>query len=284
MTEKKNSEYMLPPKKLLDDDDMLENERFYNLSKLLNNKYKNDKLVIPLGIDEKKEKYYLDLQNIPLLLICGESGSGKSVFLDSTVISLLLKNTPDELNFLFIDPKLVELSEYKDIPHVIFDGTVQDKTKIDYLNGKIRDREAILEKYKCKNIDEYNSHNDTKLEKIILIADEITDIIDDESFGELLRKIANRGSDYGIYIIIATNSSIKENIDKSVLKLFTYIISFDLASKEESKYLRIKGANLLKSNGEALIKCRNNDIIKMQMPYVSDKQIKAVVDYIKNES
>ena len=116
-----NKEYVMPSKDLLiknSERDDLE-DRYYRLSKLLFKKDLNEKLLVPIGIDDKKEKCFVDLSEISTMLIGGETGSGKSVLIDSIIVSLLLKNTPDNLKFVFIDPKKIELFEYDGIPHII---------------------------------------------------------------------------------------------------------------------------------------------------------------------
>ena len=89
---------------------------------------------------------------------------------------------------------------------------------------------------------------------------------------------------YGFHLILATNSYLKNHFNRALLNSFPYIITFDLASEEQAKYLKIQGADLLKAGGEILIKCRNNDILKMQTPYISNEEIKKVVDFIKEQS
>lgn len=283
-----DKDYILPNKDLLNKSNELfkSDSRFYNLSKMILKKDLNNKLTIPLGIDETREKYYMNLETIPALLISGETGSGKSVFLDSAIVTLLLKNDPSELKFLFFDPKLVELGEYDGIPHVIIDGFRNtDGYKIDYALLMLEERKKVLKEAKCKTIEEYNKlYFNSKLSQIIIIADESVDMMKDDRILELIKNIISKGVDYGFHLILATNSYLKEHFNRTLLNSFPYIITFDLASEEQAKYLRIQGADLLKAGGEVLIKCRNNDIIKMQTPYISDDEIKKVVDFIKKQS
>lgn len=283
-----NKDYILPNKDLLNKGNELfkSDSRFYSLSKMILKKDLNNKLTIPLGIDELKEKYYMNLQTIPALLISGETGSGKSVFLDSMIVTLLLKNNPDDLKFLFFDPKLVELGEYDGIPHLIIDGNNNtDGYKIDYALLMLDERKKILKEAKCKTLEEYNKiYFNTKLPQIIIIADESVDMMKDDRILELIKSIISKGVDYGFHLILATNSYLKNNFNRVLLNLFPYIITFDLASEEQAKYLKIQGADLLKAGGEVLIKCRNNDILKMQTPYISDDEIMKVVGFIKKQS
>lgn len=283
-----DKDYILPNKELLNKSNELfkSDSRFYNLSKMILKKDLNNKLTIPLGIDEKRDKYYMNLESIPTLLISGETGSGKSVFLNSAIVTLLLKNNPNELKFLFFDPKLVELGEFDGISHVIIDGhSNTDGYKIDYALLMLEERKKVLKDAKCKTIDEYNKlYSNSKLAQIIIIADESVDMMKDDSVLDLIKTIMSKGVDYGFHLILATNSYLKNHFNRALLNSFPYIITFDLASEEQAKYLKIQGADLLKAGGEVLIKCRNNDILKMQTPYISDEEIKKVVDFIKEQS
>ena len=112
--------YILPNKKILEkESEFLDDDKYYNLSKMIYHKDFRDNYVIPLGMDKNKEKYYLDLRNISGMFISGETGSGKSVFLHSVIVSLLLKNSPNDLKFIFYDERKIELNNYKRLPHYL---------------------------------------------------------------------------------------------------------------------------------------------------------------------
>ena len=131
-----NDNYVFPSKELLEvSTDELEEKRYYNLSKLLLKKDADDNLYIPLGITDDKERYYVDLKEISGMFISGETGSGKSVFLNSIIISLLFKNTPSDINFIFIDLNKVELNQYERIPHLLTNVFYDKKQSIDILTN-----------------------------------------------------------------------------------------------------------------------------------------------------
>ena len=274
--------YVLPNKSILEkESNELESDKYYNLSKLIYHKDFKDNYVIPLGIDNNKEKYYLDLKNISGMLISGETGSGKSIFLHSIIISLLLKNTPEELNFIFYDRRNVELNNYLLLPHLY-----QNKFNFDDLKcvvDLLEKRQALFLEKGYTNINSYNEKEVDKLSRIAIIVDEIGDIIDSNNFKNNICRILTDGYKYGIHLIIATSSYLKEYYDDKIIDLFNYIITFDLASKEQAKFVKIDNANLLNVEGDALVKCRNNNIVNLQTPYVSTIDIKNIVDFINNQ-
>ena len=194
-----NKGYVMPSNDLLikniERDDL--DDRYYRLSKLLFKKDLNDKLLVPIGIDDKKEKYFVNLNDISLMLIGGETGSGKSVLIDSIIISLLLKNSPDDLRFVFIDPKKIELFEYDGIPHMVDNGFDTDelshiidngfdtedwKRKIILIKEMIDKRIELLSGVRVSNIRKYNDISNDKLAQVVIVIEEAYDMIHDKEF------------------------------------------------------------------------------------------------------
>lgn len=283
-----NKEYVMPSKDLLiknSERDDLE-DRYYRLSKLLFKKDLNEKLLVPIGIDDKKEKCFVDLSEISTMLIGGETGSGKSVLIDSIIVSLLLKNTPDNLKFVFIDPKKIELFEYDGIPHIIdsYFDTGDWKNKIILIKEMIDKRIELLSGICVSNIKKYNDVSTDKLSQVIIVIDEAYDMIHDKEFIELVRCIGSVGVNVGVHLIISTNMCVKKEFDKELLSLFSYILTFDLSNSEQSRYMNLRGAEFLKTCGEAMVKVRGEGVAKIQAPYVSDKEINNIVEFIKNEN
>lgn len=274
-------------------------DRYYRLSKLLFKKDLNDKLLVPIGIDDKKEKYFVNLNDISLMLIGGETGSGKSVLIDSIIISLLLKNSPDDLRFVFIDPKKIELFEYDGIPHMVDSGFDTDelshiidsgldtedwKRKIVLIKEMIDKRIELLSGVRVSNIRKYNDISNDKLAQVVIVIEEAYDMIHDKEFIELVRCIGSVGVNIGVHLIMSTNMCVKSEFDKELFSLFGYVLSFDLSNSEQSRYMNLKGAEFLKVCGEAMIKVRGKGVVRIQAPYISDKEIKNVVEFIKNEN
>ena len=293
-----NKGYVMPSKDLLikniERDDL--DDRYYRLSKLLFKKDLNDKLLVPIGIDDKKEKYFVNLNDISLMLIGGETGSGKSVLIDSIIISLLLKNSPDDLRFVFIDPKKIELFEYDGIPHSGFDtdkishiidngfDTEDWKRKIVLIKEMIDKRIELLSGVRVSNIRKYNDISNDKLAQVVIVIEEAYDMIHDKEFIELVRCIGSVGVNIGVHLIMSTNMCVKSEFDKELFSLFGYVLTFDLSNSEQSRYMNLKGAEFLKVCGEAMIKVRGKGVVRIQAPYISDKEIKNVVEFIKNEN
>lgn len=283
-----NKGYVMPSKDLLiknsERDDL--DDRYYRLSKLLFKKDLNDKLLVPIGIDDKKEKYFVNLNDISLMLIGGETGSGKSVLIDSIIISLLLKNSPDDLRFVFIDPKKIELFEYDGIPHMVDSGfdTEDWKRKIVLIKEMIDKRIELLSGVRVSNIRKYNDMSNDKLAQVVIVIEEAYDMIHDKEFIELVRCIGSVGVNIGVHLIMSTNMCVKSEFDKELFSLFGYVLTFDLSNSEQSRYMNLKGAEFLKVCGEAMIKVRGKGVVRIQAPYISDKEIKNVVEFIKNEN
>lgn len=283
-----NKGYVMPSKDLLiknsERDDL--DDRYYRLSKLLFKKDLNDKLLVPIGIDDKKEKYFVNLNDISLMLIGGETGSGKSVLIDSIIISLLLKNSPDDLRFVFIDPKKIELFEYDGIPHMVDNGfdTEDWKRKIVLIKEMIDKRIELLSGVRVSNIRKYNDISNDKLAQVVIVIEEAYDMIHDKEFIELVRCIGSVGVNIGVHLIMSTNMCVKSEFDKELFSLFGYVLTFDLSNSEQSRYINLKGAEFLKVCGEAMIKVRGKGVVRIQAPYISDKEIKNVVEFIKNEN
>lgn len=237
------------------------------------------KLTVPLGIDTIGEKYYIDMQSVPALLICGTTGSGKSVFLDNMIITLLLKNNPDELRFMFFDPKLIELGEYDGIPHLMVDTDKEyDTDKLNFILKLLKDRKRLLND---KTILEHNKNSENKLSQIFIIVDESIDVMQYDGINKIINEIIDNGVSLGVHLVLATNAYIQKDFSSRMINKFPYIISYDLTDKKQSTYLNIEGSDLLEDKGSALVKCRDNKLIKLQTPFISNKEINRVVEFIK---
>lgn len=273
--------YILPTKELLSKSEELfdKNSDYFSLSKMIFKKDLSKKLTVPLGIDTSGEKYYIDMQSVPALLICGTTGSGKSVFLDNMIITLLLKNNPDELRFMFFDPKLIELGEYDGIPHLMVDTDKEyDTDKLNFILKLLKDRKRLLND---KTILEHNKNSENKLSQIFIIVDESIDVMKYEGINKIINEIIDNGVSLGVHLVLATNAYIQKDFSSRMINKFPYIISYDLTDKKQATYLNIEGSDLLEDKGSALVKCRDNELVKLQTPYISDKEIIRVVDFIK---
>ncbi len=276
-----NNKYILPTKELLSKTEELFNkdENYFSLSKMIFKKDLSKKLTVPLGIDESNEKYYIDMESVSALLICGTTGSGKSIFLDNLIVTLLLKNNPDELRFMFFDPKLIELGEYDGISHLMVDTDKEyDTDKLNFILKLLKDRKRLLNN---TSILEHNKNNKNKLSQIFIIVDESIDVMKYDNINKIINEIIDNGVSLGIHLILATNSYIKNDFSSKMINKFPYIISYDLTDKKQATYLNIEGSDLLEEKGSALVRCRDNKLVRLQTPYISTEEIKRVVDFIK---
>lgn len=279
--------YVLPDKSLLEErsPEIDDNKKYYNLSKITFKKDLDNKLLFPVGVNPD-DKYYIDMQNRSSMLILGETGSGKSIFINSIIISLLLKNTPDELKLLFIDPRGAELGLYSGIPHLlkpVVRTKEQSLFELKKLLKELKNRENKLIEKNVKNIGDYNEISDDKMPHIVAIIDEAANIIADKNFEDIMIELLTVGYRCGIHVIISTNSYLRDQLSKFIINAFDYVLTFDLAMQEQADYISINEADLLTVYGEALIKCNGTNIINLQTPYVSDKDIENVVNYIKKQ-
>ena len=224
--------YILPTKELLSKSEELfdKDSDYFSLSKMIFKKDLSKKLTVPLGIDTNGEKYYIDMQSVPALLICGTTGSGKSVFLDNMIITLLLKNNPDELRFMFFDPKLIELGEYDGIPHLMVDTDKEyDTDKLNFILKLLKDRKRLLND---KTILEHNKNSENKLSQIFIIVDESIDVMQYDGINKIINEIIDNGVSLGVHLVLATNAYIQKYFSSRMINKFPYIISYYLTKAE----------------------------------------------------
>ena len=259
-----------------------EHPGFISLKKLCLEKYANRPLVVPIGYNEK-DNVYMNLEKVHGLFVGGTTGSGKSVFLDSIIISLMLKNKPSDVKFLFLDPKKIELGEYDGINYI------NSKRKKSISNSKsgfnalinilsfMDKRIKELRNNNIKDIKQYNKIYNNRWPHIFIVIDESSQLMQIDKAEEVITKILDFGKPIGIHVLLATNSYLKRFYDTKFIKHFKYRMSFDMSSREQADYIEIDGANLLKTNGNALIKCPNDEVYNIISPFVSDKEIMRVV-------
>jgi S-DNA-T family DNA segregation ATPase FtsK/SpoIIIE len=251
------------------------------------------KLAIPLGKGAGGEVAAADLAKMPHLLIAGATGSGKTVYLNSIVCCLLFSNTPDDLKFIMIDPKRVELVNFNSLPHLTAPVVVDtDKAvlALKWLVGEMDNRYRIFSQTGVRNIETYNKNRtpgDT-LPFIVLIIDELADLMM-TAFGEVehsLCRLAQLARATGIHLIVATQRPSVDVITGLIKANFPTRISFSLTSQIDSRtILDSTGAEKLLGRGDMLYMPTDASKPKrLQGPYLSDAEIDRIVQFWGNQS
>ena len=255
-------------------------------------KESKSKLKLALGKDIAGAPVIADLAAMPHLLIAGATGSGKTVCINSLIISLLFNYTPDDLKFIMIDPKRVELAVFNNLPHLL-SPVVTDHKKVastlEWVVGEMDSRYELFAKYAVRNIDLYNekygAEGGAKLPYILVIIDELADLMmvaQTEVEGAITR-LAQLSRAVGIHIVLATQRPSVDVITGVIKANFPARISFKVASKVDSRtVLDINGADKLLGRGDMLfIEPGASRPVRAQCSLISDKEIERITDYIK---
>lgn len=259
----------------------MENIEKLTIKELCDLKFKDKKLVVPFGWNEDKEPYYKNFKRIPGLFIAGATGTGKSIFIDDLILSLMYKNTSDEVKFVMFDPKKIELGEYDGIKYLLTGNSHYDLNKshdaLMFILKVLESRIETLKKNNCPSIEIYNQKMKEKWPHIFLIIDEGSKLIKMRDAKETFSRVLDCGNIIGIHLIYATNEYLKDYATDKFINKFKYRMTFDLASGEQAKYLEINKSNWLKSEGEAIIKGRSGEKYKIQAPLATDEEINECV-------
>jgi S-DNA-T family DNA segregation ATPase FtsK/SpoIIIE len=256
---------------------------------LAQSKFSNSgsKLMLALGKDITGSPLIADLAEMPHLLIAGTTGSGKTVCVNAIIMSMLFNATPEELKFLMIDPKMVELSQYNDIPHMLCPA-VTDTTKVpaalNWVVGEMEARYQILSKASVRNIKGYHVQGN-KMPYIVLIIDELADLMQTsaKTVESAITRLAQLSRAVGIHLILATQRPSVDVITGVIKANFPSRISFKVASKVDSRtVLDMNGAENLLGKGDLLfIRPGDAKPIRGQCGYVTDDEVKRVIDFIR---
>lgn len=235
------------------------------------------------------------VNEMPHVLIAGSTGSGKSVCLNSLILSILYKSSPEDVKFILIDPKRVEFSVYAGLPHLVIPDIISEPRKADNALGwaikEMEKRYALLEQYRVRNIDEFNNLQEVKdrylpkMPYIIIIMDEFADMMqsDCKDIENKVIKLAAKARAAGIHLVLATQRPSVDVLSGTAKNNFTSRIAFFLTSTQDSRtILGYGGAENLLGKGDMLyVAPRGNEGAKrLQGCYVSNEEVKAVVDYV----
>lgn len=250
-------------------------------------------LYIPFGKNISGSYINADLVEFPHMLVCGSTGSGKSIFMHSVILSLIMRNSPEDLKLVMVDPKRVEFSKYKEMPHllcpIITEPTEASATLLKLVD-EMEDRFTKFELTSVSNIKQYNEYAaETKTEKIpyiIVIIDEFADLIESvKSIEKPVQRLGQKARAAGIHMIIATQRPSTDVITGSIkANLGTRVALLTSSTTDSMVILGEGGAEKLLGNGDMLVSC--NLISKQEKPrvqgcFVDNMEIKRVVDYLK---
>ncbi len=286
-------------------------------------KIENDSLTLALGKDISGKSIFANLERMPHLLIAGTTGSGKSVGINTMILSILYKFKPNECKLILIDPKMLELSIYEDIPHLLTPVVTDPKKAVFALKWVVREMEnryKLMSSLNVKNIDSYNDKvfrtissgrklyrevqtgidDDTRkpiiekkeilLEKmpfIVVVIDEMADLmmVAGKEVESLVQRLAQMARASGIHLITATQRPSVDVITGTIKANFPSRISYKVSSKFDSRtILNEMGAEQLLGSGDMLF-LENGGIIKrLHGGFVSEAEVDKVVTHIKNQA
>ncbi len=255
------------------------------LSEILNNndfKKKDIKLPIALGKSISGNPIVGDLFSMPHLLIAGTTGSGKSVCINTIILSLLYRHTPDRCKFILIDPKMLELSTYEGIPHLLCPVITEAKKAASVLGWVVKEMESryrLMTKEGVRNIDGYNAKHKLPMPYIVVVVDEMSDLmlVAGKEIENYIQKLSQMARAAGIHIIMATQRPSVDVITGTIKANFPTRISFQVTSKIDSRtILGEQGAEQLLGKGDMLYMSSANRIIRIHAPFVSDKEIEEI--------
>lgn len=248
-------------------------------------------LTVPLGRDVAGESVVVDLAQMPHLLIAGTTGSGKSVCITAMIVALVMNNLPDRLKLILLDPKIVELSRFNGLPHLLGPVETDVEQIVEVLRWATREmdrRYRLLEAEGARNIEAYNRNLGAQraaehLPYIVIIADEIGDLMlsRPEEVERTITRLAQMARAVGIHLVIATQRPSTEIITGLIKANFPARISFAVASNVDSRViLDHVGAETLLGRGDMLYLAPDAALPRrVQGCFVSDEEVEAVVAY-----
>jgi S-DNA-T family DNA segregation ATPase FtsK/SpoIIIE len=263
------------------------------LSEILDNsdfKKKDIKLPIALGKNISGNPIVGDLASMPHLLIAGTTGSGKSVCINTIILSLLYRHTPEKCKFILIDPKMLELSTYEGVPHLLCPVITEAKKAASVLGWVVKEMESryrLMTKEGVRNIDGYNSKHKLPMPYIVVVVDEMSDLmlVAGKEIENYIQKLSQMARAAGIHIIMATQRPSVDVITGTIKANFPTRISFQVTSKIDSRtILGEQGAEQLLGKGDMLYMSSANRIIRIHAPFVSDNEIEKINNFLRSQA
>jgi len=269
--------------------------------------HSSSKLALPLGKDLIGRIRAADLTQMPHLLIAGSTGTGKSVFINSLLMGMLYKSTPDELKLVLVDPKRLELGLYADIPHLYTPVVTDAKVAANVLRNATREMERrlkLLAQRSVRNIDQYNrtfekgqslslfDHAEEEehrpLPYLVIVIDELADLmmVDTNGVEESITRLAQMARAVGIHLILATQRPSVDVITGLIKANFPARISFRVASKVDSRtILDTNGSESLLGKGDMLyLPAGSSRLHRIHGPYVHENEVAAVCEFWREQA
>ena len=253
-------------------------------------KKKEIKLPIALGKNISGTPIISDLASMPHLLIAGTTGSGKSVCINTIILSLLYRHTPERCKFILIDPKMLELSTYEGIPHLLCPVITEAKKAASVLGWVVKEMESryrLMTKEGVRNIDSYNIKHKLPMPYIVVVVDEMSDLmlVAGKEIENYIQKLSQMARAAGIHIIMATQRPSVDVITGTIKANFPTRISFQVTSKIDSRtILGEQGAEQLLGKGDMLYMSSANKILRIHAPFVSDNEIEKINNFIRSQA
>ena len=248
---------------------------------------KEIKLPIALGKNISGTPIIGDLTSMPHLLIAGTTGSGKSVCINTIILSLLYRHTPEKCKFILIDPKMLELSTYEGIPHLLCPVITEAKKAASVLGWVVKEMESryrLMTKEGVRNIDSYNTKHKLPMPYIVVVVDEMSDLmlVAGKEIENYIQKLSQMARAAGIHIIMATQRPSVDVITGTIKANFPTRISFQVTSKIDSRtILGEQGAEQLLGKGDMLYMSSANRILRIHAPFVSDGEIEKINNFLR---
>ena len=256
---------------------------------LSNDNFKNTSFKIPIciGKDISGNIEVIDLSKTPHLLVAGTTGSGKSVFINTLLTSILYKFSPDDLRLILIDPKMLELSVYNDIAHLLTPVVTEPKKAILALKWVCKEMErrySLMNEENTRSLEGYNQKSIEKLPYIVVFIDEMADLMmtAGKEVEHYVQRLAQMARACGIHLVMATQRPSVDIITGSIKANFPSRISFQVASKYDSRtVLGEIGAEQLLGNGDMLMSKNGGNVIRYQSAFISDNEVNNLIKEIK---
>ncbi len=250
-------------------------------------------LTVALGLDIEGKPVYAPIKSMPHGLIAGQTGSGKSVCINTILISLLLKYKPSELKMILIDPKMVELSSFNDIPHLLTPVITDAKAAAASLNWVVDEMERRFQAFRdvsARDIEAYNEKTEDVQEKlpyIVIVVDELADLMltAGQMVEESIMRITQKARACGIHLILATQRPSTDIVKGTIKSNIPTRIAFSVSSHIDSQtIIDSAGAETLLGHGDMLYAPSGQSKQRLQGAFINDKDIDTIVNFIKNQA